>query len=123
VSKSAGGKVRLRLREYALRFPEAWEDHPWAEESVAKVGKKVFVFFGMEEGQWWPMVHMKLAASHPLALAQPGVEPMGYGLGRSGWVTVKLDECELPYEVLVEWVEESYRSVAPKKLVAMLPAR
>ena len=30
---------------FALGLPEAWEDHPWGE-TVVKVAKKVFVFFG-----------------------------------------------------------------------------
>ena len=33
------------LREYALAFPEAWEDFPWGDR-VVKVGKKIFVFLG-----------------------------------------------------------------------------
>ena len=37
------------LRAFAFGLPEAWEDHPWGE-SVAKVGKKVFVFFGTTDG-------------------------------------------------------------------------
>ena len=122
MGRAAGGKLRLRLRKYALTFPDAWEDHPW-DESVVKVGKKIFVFFGMEEGDWWPTFGVKLANSHPLAVSQRGVEPTGYNLGRAGWVTVKLDECELPYDALAEWVDESYRSVAPKKLVAQLDSR
>jgi predicted DNA-binding protein (MmcQ/YjbR family) len=121
--KAAGGTLRDGLRKYALTFPDAWEDHPWGEETVAKVGKKVFVFFGMEHGEWWPMVHLKLTVSNGIALSQAGVEPMGYGLGRSGWVSVRLDECDLPYEALAEWVEESYRAVAPKRLVKELDGR
>ena len=110
------GETRERLLEFALGLPGAWEDHPWGER-VAKVGKKVFLFGGTDEGPWWPSVTVKLVSSHPLALAQPGVTPTGYGLGRSGWVTIKLDEASLPYEALRDWVEESYRAVAPKRLL------
>jgi hypothetical protein len=40
------------------------------------VRKKVVVFFGMPEGSANPAgMTVKLAASQPLALAQPGVEP------------------------------------------------
>lgn len=41
-SKSA----RARCSNFALTLPEAYEDHPWGE-SVAKVHKKVFAFFGV----------------------------------------------------------------------------
>ena len=113
------GETRERLLEFALGLPGAWEDHPWGER-VAKVGKKVFLFGGTDEGPWWPSVTVKLPISHPLALAQPGVQAAGYGLGRAGWVTVRLSESDLPYEALAHWVDESYRAVAPKRLVAEL---
>jgi predicted DNA-binding protein (MmcQ/YjbR family) len=116
-------QVRSRLKVFALGFPGAWEDHPW-DESVVKVGKKVFVFLGLDvDHPDGPGITVKLVHSHPLAQAQPGVEPTGYGLGRAGWVTLKLRQNELPYEVLCEWIEESYRTVAPKKLVAELEGR
>jgi hypothetical protein len=55
---------------------------------------------------------------------QPYAEPTGYGLGKSGWVTCRFATGdELPLDLLEEWVEESYRAVAPKKLVLQLNAR
>jgi predicted DNA-binding protein (MmcQ/YjbR family) len=110
--------LRKRLLEYALGLPEAYIDHPWGED-VAKVRKKVFVFFGMAEGSDFGM-GVKLPQSGSLALAQPGVTPSGYGLGDSGWVNVSFDETTLPYEMLRDWIDESYRAVAPKKLSARL---
>ena len=105
---------RKRLLEYALNLPEAYIDHPWGED-VAKVAKKVFVFFGIE-GSGDPGMTVKLSASQPLALAQSGVTPSGYGLGKAGWVTVRFS-AGLPIEMLREWIDESYRTVAPKRLV------
>jgi predicted DNA-binding protein (MmcQ/YjbR family) len=104
------------LIRYALDKPGAYEDHPWGE-SVAKVGKKVFVFFGVSDSDGSGM-SVKLPASQPLALAQPGVVATGYGLGKAGWVSVKFAEARLPAEVLREWIDESYRAVAPKRLAA-----
>ena len=105
-------ELRKRLLDYALSLPEAHLDHPWGED-VAKVRKKVFVFFGMPEGE--PGMSVKLPDSNPLALSQPNVTPTGYGLGKAGWVSVSLSE-ELPYEMLREWIDESYRAVAPKSV-------
>ncbi len=105
----------VRLRERALSFPGAWEDHPWGE-TVIKVGKKIFVILGETTGT------MKLAEAHEAALAVPGAAPTGYGLGKSGWVTIPLAAGVPPLEVLCDWVEESYRIVAPKKLSAQLGA-
>ena len=107
--------LRNAVREYALGLPEAYEDHPWGED-VAKVRKKVFVFLGTEDAAE-PGIGLKLVASHDLALAQPGVTPMGYGLGDSGWVSVRFSR-ETPFEMLREWVDESYRAVAPKSMTS-----
>ncbi|HEX3220671.1 MAG TPA: MmcQ/YjbR family DNA-binding protein, partial [Candidatus Limnocylindria bacterium] len=66
------------MREFAFGLPDAWEDHPWGE-SVAKVGKKVFVFFGADADDAAPdaPVHLsvKLPDSHDEALALPFSEP------------------------------------------------
>lgn len=62
---------------------------------------------------------MKLRDSREQALFSPGAEPTGYGLGRAGWVTVPFTDAP-PLGVLKDWVEESYRIVAPKRLVATL---
>jgi predicted DNA-binding protein (MmcQ/YjbR family) len=107
------------VRAFTFSLPEAWEDHPWGE-SVAKVGKKVFVFFGSPEphepGCW---LGVKLPQSKEDALALPFARPMGYGLDRGGWVGIQAPP-DMPADVLTGWVEESYRTVAPKKLLAQL---
>ncbi len=45
---------------------------------------------------------------------------MGDGLGRADWVTVNLEAELPPTDVLLDWVAESYRAVAPKRLAALL---
>jgi predicted DNA-binding protein (MmcQ/YjbR family) len=110
--------TRRKLLAFAQTFPCAWLDHPW-DEDVVKVGKKVFVFLGME-GMPELLMTVKLRDSHDQALAVPGAEPAGYGLGRSGWVTIPLRETTPPLGVLEDWVDESYRTVAPRRLVAEL---
>ncbi|GAA4318201.1 hypothetical protein GCM10023086_41560 [Streptomyces venetus] len=51
----------------------------------------------------------------------PWGEPAGYGLGKAGWVGIPLEGKGAPAaEVLCEWVEESYRVIAPKRLIAVL---
>ena len=67
-----------------------------------------------------PRITVKLDESHAHALAIEGAEPTGYGLGASGWVTVPVRAPGLSLDVLRDWVEESYRIVAPKGLVAEL---
>jgi len=80
---------------------------------------KVFVF--MHGGPDGLSLSTKLPASHAAALSLPFAEPTHYGLGKSGWVTASFGAKEKPpIGILNEWIEESYRAVAPKKLVATL---
>jgi predicted DNA-binding protein (MmcQ/YjbR family) len=109
------------LRRFAFALPEAWEDHPWGE-SVAKVGKKVFVFFGSTDGEAPYGFSVKLPLSNDEALSLPFTVPTGYGLDRGNWVTVRPPE-DVPLDLLLGWIEESYRTVAPKLLVALLDAQ
>ena len=110
------------VRTFAFSLPEAYEDHPWGE-SVAKVGKKVFVFFGLADDTGRPFgLSVKLPTSNDEALAMPFTQPTGYGLDRGSWVTVR-PPIDAPLELLTAWIEESYRAVAPKPLVARLDAQ
>ena len=113
--------ARAQLRAFALSLPEAVEDHPWGED-VAKVSGKVFAFLGTE-GASVSLVTVKLVESHGHALSIEGAEPTGYGLGRSGWVSVPIGASAVSLDLLCDWVEESYRIVAPKRLLTELDAR
>jgi predicted DNA-binding protein (MmcQ/YjbR family) len=107
------------LRAFALGYPGAHEEFPWGER-VVKVKGKVFVFLGREE----PLgISVKLPQSRLMALALPFASPTGYGLGKAGWVTAQFGPREKPpIDVLKAWIDESYRAVAPKKLIATLSA-
>ena len=112
--------LRARLLEFALSLPEAWEDQPWEEDTVAKVRKKIFVFLG---GPGSEQMTVKLVESNAHALSIEGARPSAYGLGKSGWVTVPLAADGVDLALLREWIEESYRIVAPKKLVTEVDGR
>lgn len=133
------GSVRPRLRrgsgdqeassggaaiDLALSFPEGWQDEPWEGDIVVKVRKKVFVFAGAEpEDARWPVgLGLKLPVSKDEALALPGAAPSGYGLGKWGWVSISLEGEPIDPELIRDWIEESYRAVAPKTLAAQLEA-
>jgi hypothetical protein len=58
------------------------------------------------------------------ALALEYTEPTHYGLGKHGWVTAHLDQVpNISIEMLKRWIAESYRAVAPKKLISQLDSR
>jgi predicted DNA-binding protein (MmcQ/YjbR family) len=85
------------------------------------VNEKIFVFPGSADSPTWPAITGKLQDSNAEALGVPGAEATGYGLGKRGWGDRPARHAEgAPLRELTDWVEESYRLVAPKRLVAEL---
>jgi predicted DNA-binding protein (MmcQ/YjbR family) len=116
---SPARRAEALLRSFALKYPETVEEFPWGER-VIKVRKKVFLFLGRSEGGL--SLSVKLPDSGLMALSLPFASPTGYGLGKSGWVTASFGpRARPPVDLLRRWVDESYRAVAPKRLVASLP--
>ncbi len=117
-AKGKLARVEKTLRTSALRYPGAFEAHPWGE-NVVKVNKKVFLFMGFYQGRLG--LSTKLPQSHESALMLGFAKPTGYGLGKSGWVSASFGPKDsVPIPLLLEWIDESYRAIAPKKLVAKL---
>ena len=118
LKKPKPGSAEAVLRSHALSYPEAREDFPWGER-VVKVRGKVFVFLGRPEDGL--SLSVKLPGSASFALGLPFASPTGYGLGKAGWVTARFAKREkAPVDLLRSWIDESYRAVAPKKLVAAM---
>jgi predicted DNA-binding protein (MmcQ/YjbR family) len=116
---ATGSNAEAVLRAYALSLPGAVEEFPWGDR-VMKVNKKVFVFMGQHEDGSLGL-STKLPRSAEIALTLPFAEPTGYGLGKSGWVSARFEAKERPpVDMLKAWIEESYRAIAPKKMVAAL---
>ena len=120
-SKSKSSELMTSLKPFALGFPGAWPDNPWGD-SVVKVGKKIFVFLGDNEED--SRITVKVPESHDHAMSFTGATPTGYGLGKAGWVTIPVaglgrDDAD----VLLDFVEESYRTVATKTLIKELDAQ
>ncbi len=114
------GSFEKDVLDFALQYPEAWLDHPWGE-NVTKVKKKIFLFLGWYKEKL--TISVKLPESAFEVLLLPFTAPTGYGLGKSGWVTATFDDGITPPQGLIRaWIDESYRAVAPKKLVALLDA-
>jgi predicted DNA-binding protein (MmcQ/YjbR family) len=116
--QNPGRTTEAILRDYALTYPEAYEEFPWGERAI-KVKKKIFVILGAADGLL--TVTVKLPNSAEPALAMPFARPTGYGLGKSGWVTCRFAAGETPpIDLLRDWIDESFRAVAPKKVVEQL---
>jgi predicted DNA-binding protein (MmcQ/YjbR family) len=99
-----------------MAFPGTTEEFPW-EHRVFKVSKKIFAFLDFEDGTC--SLTVKLPVSGRAVLKAKIGTPTGYGMGKHGWVSCKF-EGELPEANIRKWIEESYRAIAPKKLLKML---
>jgi len=109
----------MALREAGMAYPEVTEEFPWGHRTL-QVNGKAFIFMGIN-GEEGLSLSVKLPQSNGAALMLPFAEPTGYGLGKSGWVSASFGAKDTPpLEMLRQWLDESYRAVAPKKLVARL---
>jgi predicted DNA-binding protein (MmcQ/YjbR family) len=120
-------RAEKALRALALGYPETSEEFPWGER-VIKVRGKVFIFMGHGHGEGKGTrllsLSVKLPETGTMALLLPFVEPTGYGLGKSGWITAQFPSADVaPVDLIADWIDESYRALAPKALVAKLPHR
>lgn len=107
------------MRRHGLAFPEAAEDFPWGHTAL-KVRGKAFAWLSEEDGKLG--ITVKLPVSRDFAEVFDFAEPAGHGLGRSGWITARFPPEEAPdLDLLKRWIAESYRTVAPKKLAALVP--
>ena len=111
-------KAEKELVAFAMALPEAVEEWPWGDRAF-KVRKKVFTFLVCSDDAL--KFTAKLRDSHAEADHLPFTEATGYGLGKAGWITAWFEPGEeVPVTLLEDWMVESYRLVAPKKLVATL---
>jgi predicted DNA-binding protein (MmcQ/YjbR family) len=103
-----------RIRDLALSFPEAYEDHPWGDFPVFKVpDNKVFGFLGIEPQE--VRLTVKLTAEErDVALLLPFVSVARY-VGRYGWITAHVTD-EETLAAALEWLRESYWLKAPARL-------
>ena len=111
----------MTIRKVALRMPQASEDFPWGHRAFRVGGAKgkIFLFLAWDQGVF--SVTTKLPQSQSMALTLPVSELTGYGMGKSGWVTARFQgRDDVPVGLLVQWIEESFRAIAPKKVAALL---
>jgi predicted DNA-binding protein (MmcQ/YjbR family) len=103
-----------KLKAYALAKPGAWEDDPWGDGVVVKVGSKIFAFLGTPGD---PHVGVKAAGSRDeadewLARYPEDAVVMPY-IGRSGWNTYRVGG-SIPEDELLEAIDLSYDLVVSK---------
>jgi predicted DNA-binding protein (MmcQ/YjbR family) len=109
------------LRAFGLAYPETHTKSPWPGHMDLAVKDKTFAYLSIE-GE--PLsISCKLPHSGSMALMLPFTKPTHYGLGKSGWVSAEFAPGQTPpIAMLKQWIDESYRAQAPKRLVAKLDA-
>ena len=117
--KQASDAVLKQLRERGLTLPGAHTKSPWPGHLDLAVKDKTFAYLSIEGEPF--SISCKLPDSSAAALMLPFAKPTGYGLGKSDWVTATFKAGDVPpRELFQQWIEESYRAIAPKKLVKTL---
>ena len=109
-------EIEQRIHDLALGFPEAYEDRPWGDFPVFKVGQnKVFGWAVKRESS--VDVTMKLTAEErDIAHLLPYVRTASH-VGRYGWITAAVSD-EESLEAALEWLRESYWLKCPAELKA-----
>jgi len=104
--------TRSELVSYCLAKPGAWQDEPWEDDLVAKVGPKIFAFLGAGG-----TVGLKCGQSREIAdewlLRYPEDASVMAYIGRSGWNTLRIDGA-IPDDELLEAIDASYDAVVAK---------
>lgn len=107
----------LALRERALALPEVSEGASCVNRAF-KARKKNFLFLGEKPGEIRVMVKLGPGLA---AAEQRAADDARISVGKHGWLTLRFAPgAPLPMELLGDWLEESYRLVAPKTLVRQL---
>jgi predicted DNA-binding protein (MmcQ/YjbR family) len=103
------------LREYGLKLPGAHLKSPWPGHKDLAVKDKTFAYLPVEGDPF--SISCKLPRSSGVALMLPFCKPTAYGLGKSGWVSASPAVAQINIDMFKQWIDESYRAQAPKKLV------
>ena len=111
--------ILKQLRDYGLALPGTHLKSPWPGHKDLAVADKTFAYLSVEGEPF--SISCKLPQTSSVALMLPFCTPTEYGLGKSGWVSARFPEGKaLPVDMLKEWIDESYRAQAPKKLLKQL---
>jgi predicted DNA-binding protein (MmcQ/YjbR family) len=102
---------RAVLLKHAMAKPGAWQDTPWEDDLVVKVGEKIFLFVG-GPGSTGISVSCGAEAEEWRARYPDAITPAPY-LARHGWNRVELD-AGVPDDELRELVDASYDIVVAK---------
>ena len=113
------GPLLDEVRAICLALPDAVEKETWGHPTF-RVRDKIFASFGIGDDAGETTMSMKAPEGEQEVLLATG-EPFFYPkyVGSKGWIGVRLNS-ETDWEEIAELVEDSYREIAPKKLITQL---
>jgi predicted DNA-binding protein (MmcQ/YjbR family) len=113
-----------KLEAIVARLPEAVrvDIDAWGGEPTFRVNGKNFVFASPDATSL--SVKLPKEEADAVVATDPLAEPTGYGLGRSGWISVSLPGrvSAARWREVEEWVRTSYTLIAPKRLAKLVLA-
>ena len=115
---------RDRLDAICAALPEVVAEEAGRHARYAVRGRTVAWFMDDHHGDGRVSVCVKAAPGGAEALvaeAGPDLRWIPAYIGRHGWVACALDRPGVRWDEIAELVTESYRIVAPRRLVALLP--
>lgn len=118
--KAATG-VYERLRDICLALPETSEHVAWGHPNWKVGGAKIFASFGEYDGKASLGFKCEPEVQAALVATDPERYEIAAYVGKHGWVTMNA-HAPIDWALVAAFVEESYRLIAPKKLVAQLAA-
>lgn len=123
VSIEPDAQILEKLRSICLRLPGAVETTTFSDHPTFRAGKKTFaVFEHHPEKHATRIVSVKATmAGQALLVKDPRYARCPFG-GRHGWVLLDVDR-KIDWKQLARLLVESYRLVAPRRLLAELDAR
>ena len=116
-----------RLRKLCLALPEAHEVEAWGEPTF-RIRNKLFAMYarrGNHHGAGRAALWCKASPSNQALMVS--AEPQRFFVppyqGPFGWIGVWLDTAEPDWEELAMLIEDGYRAVAGKRLLAALESK
>ena len=101
--------TRQGFESFILTLPQATLVRQWRDDSVAKVGGKIFALLDQDPGEVWLKVS---EMSYALLTELEGVRPAPY-FARAGWVAISVHS-PLGEDELEAYLREAHRLVAGK---------
>jgi phosphoribosylglycinamide formyltransferase-1 len=108
-----------RVMKLCLAFPEAKLEHKHAHVAFAVRGKTFVYYLDDHHGDGIVSACFKVGPGEnaELVRAEPDRYYMPAYIGPRGWVALRLDVGTIDWDEVLELATQSYRRVAPKRLV------